>query len=471
MQRFPQLLQIRIRYTDYVALRRAVSTHGWRRPLKRSRQIGGAVVGSVVVTALAAALFTPAARSADDLELEPIEYSKTAPQDTIARLQERIDKGEVTLQYDPVRGYLPAVLHALGIHSSSQTLVFSKTSFQRNHISPQNPRALYFNDQAYIGWVRGAPVVELSTVDPQLGTVFYTLDQQPSAKPKFLRQTYECLSCHASTMTRGIPGHVMRSVFAGPDGNPFFQAGTFQTTDESPLKERWGGWYVTGTVGNQQHMGNRLFRNAEDAEAPNLAPTSNLTTLKGRLDTTDLLSPHSDVVALMVMEHQTNVQNLIARATYEARRGLHYQTALNRGLGRPEDELLESTTGRIRSVGEPLVRALLLAKEAPLTAPIKGTSTFAADFQSRGPRDGQGRSLRDLDLTRRLFRYPCSYLVYSPEFDAMPPLAKQYVYRRLREILTGKDTSTDFATLTPADRQAILAILTETKPDFAASGT
>jgi hypothetical protein len=435
--------------------------------LRRSQRIGGVTVAGIAALALVAAVFGPSARSDDDLELEPIRYSKSAPQDAISRLQERIDRGEVTLRYDPVHGYLPAVLHALGIHSSSQTLVFSKTSFQRTHISPQNPRALYFNDQAYIGWVRGAPVLEVSTVDPQLGAVFYTLDEQPSAKPKFLRQTYECLSCHASTMTRSIPGHVMRSVFAGPDGNPFFQAGTFQTTDESPLKERWGGWYVTGTVGSQQHMGNRMFRNAEEAEAPNLAPTSNLTTLKGRLDTSDFLSPHSDVVALMVMEHQTSVQNLIARATYEARRGLQYQTALNRGLGRPEDELLDSTKGRIRSVGEPLVRALLFAKEAPLTAPVKGTSTFAADFQRRGPRDSQGRSLRDLDLTRRLFRYPCSYLVYSPEFDAMPPLAKQYVYRRLREVLTGKDTSPDFATLTPTDRQTILAILTETRPDFA----
>jgi hypothetical protein len=166
------------------------------------------------------------------------------------------------------------------------------------------------------------------------------------------------------------------------------------------------------------------------------------------------------------MEHQTSVQNLIARATYEARRGLHYQVALNRGLGRPEDELLDSTTGRIRSVGEPLVRALLFTKEAPLTAQVKGTSTFAADFQRRGPRDAQGRSLREFDLTRRLFRYPCSYLIYSPEFDAMPPLAKQYVYRRLREVLTGQDTSPDFAALTPADREAILAILTTTKPDF-----
>jgi hypothetical protein len=423
------------------------------------------------VIALVGAASISVADPNDDLEQEPIQYSKTAPQDVIAKLQKRIDDGEVTLRYDPTRGYLPAVLHALGIHSSSQTLVFSKTSFQRLHISPQNPRALYFNDQAYVGWVQGAPEVEISTVDPQLGAVFYTLDQQPSAKPKLMRQTYECLSCHATTMTRGIPGHVMRSVFPGPDGNPFFQAGTFLTTDESPLKERWGGWYVTGTVGSQQHMGNRLFRNATETEAPNLAPTSNLTTLKRSLDTDPFLTPHSDVVALMVMEHQTSVQNLIARATYEARRGLHYQVALNRGLGRPENELLDSTTGRIRSVGEPLVRALLFAKEAPLTAPVKGTSTFAADFQRRGPRDAQGRSLRDLDLTRRLFRYPCSYLIYSPEFDAMPPLAKQYVYRRLREVLTGQDTSSDFATLTPADREAILAILTATKPDFIVSGS
>jgi hypothetical protein len=424
---------------------------------------GGAVLAGLILGVVGAAL----AQSPDEPDAEPIRYSSASPRDAVAELQRKIDQGSVTLKRDPVRGYLPAVLEQLGIPVSSQTLVFSKTSFQRDRISPQTPRALYFNERAYVGWVQDGPVLELTGVEPQLGAVFYTLSQDAGGSPKFVRQTHECLSCHGSTLSGGIPGHVVRSVFADATGLPHLSAGTFVTTDESPMKERWGGWYVTGTHGEQRHMGNLISHSVRQAEDPDLDTGANVKTLRGRFDTEPYLTGHSDIVALMVMEHQTRTQNLITRASYETRRALHFEQLLNRDLGRPADFRSDSTLSRVKSAGEPLVRGLLFAREAPLTGPVAGTSTFARDFMSQGKRDKQNRSLRDLDLKKRLFQHPASYLIYSDAFDALPELAKDYVYRRLREILTGQDTSPDFGHLSPADRQAVLEILLETKPEFA----
>jgi hypothetical protein len=191
-------------------------------------------------------------------------------------------------------------------------------------------------------------------------------------------------------------------------------------------------------------------------------------TLKGLVDTTPYPSGHSDIVALAVAEHETTILNLLTRANHQTRAALHYQTALNKELGRPADFQAESTASRIKSVAEPLVQAMLFCGEAPLTAPITGTSGFSAQFAARGPRDAKGRSLYDLDLKTRLFKNPLSYLIYSETFDGLPAPAKEYVYRRLNEILSGKDASPEFNHLTATDRETIRDILLATKPDFAA---
>jgi hypothetical protein len=403
----------------------------------------------------------------DDSEHEAIRYSATAPNDPVAQLRQRMEKGQATLRRDASRGYLASVLQQLDIPASSQALVFSKTSLQRDKITAQTPRALYFNDDTYVGWVQNGGVIEIASIDPQLGTVFYTVDQEAAGPPKLMRQTHECLSCHGSTLTRGVPGLTVRSVFADRTGLPILSAGTYITTDESPWQERWGGWYVTGTHGAMRHMGNLITHSAAQAEKADLDQGANVKDLRRFFDTTPYLTPHSDIVALTVLEHQSNLHNLMIRASYQTRMALHYEKTLNRELGRPADYRSDSTRSRIKSVGEPLVRALLFVKEAPLTDPMAGTSTFARDFSARGPRDSKGRSLRDLDLKQRLFRYPLSYLIYTEGFDALPEPAKDYVYRRLREVLAGQDSSPDFAHLTEADRKAILEILAETKPEFA----
>ena len=264
------------------------------------------------------------------LDENVIRYQSTPPNDLVARLQHRLDSGEATLNFEEPRGYLLSVLAELKIPLSSQTLVFSKTSFQQKLITPTTPRALYFNDDVYVGWVPGGEVVEVASVDPMQGTMFYTLDQRRLARPKFVRRE-ECMQCHASLKTIGVPGLLLRSVFPGPDGTPLFRAGSFDTDQTSPLKERWGGWYVTGTHGSQRHMGNVCVRDKDHPDLLDPESGANLTSLQSRLDLSAYVSPNSDLVALMILAHQTHLHNLISRVNWETRLALHEQASSNKG--------------------------------------------------------------------------------------------------------------------------------------------
>ncbi|WP_205678933.1 hypothetical protein [Aquisphaera insulae] len=397
-------------------------------------------------------------------ERAPINYLTATPDDPVARLQAKLKAGTEVLRHDGRTGYLRSVLSALEIPISSQVLVFSKTSFQRTRIAPETPRAIYFNDDVYVGFVQGSEVLEFSAADPALGGTFYLLEQDRHSKPSFQRQTHDCLQCHASARTQDVPGHLVRSVYPDASGQPAFNAGTFSTSHESPLRERWGGWYVTGTHGTQVHMGNALVTDREHPEKLDLRAGANLLDLSKRFDTSAYLAPGSDIVALMVLEHQVKLHNLITLANYQARLAVESAREINRALGEPEDFMSESTARRINGPVEELVRYMLFLDEAPLSGPVRGTSTFAADFAARGPRDGRGRSLRDFDLNTRMFRYPCSYLIYSRAFDALPAAARDRAYLRLWEVLSGKDRGAAFERRTPEERAAILEILRATKP-------
>jgi hypothetical protein len=320
--------------------------------------------------------------------------------------------------------------------------------------------------------VQGGPILEFASIDPKLGTIFYSLPQEQSAQPQFVREGSTCLVCHDSaSITGGVPGLIMRSVLPDRYGYSMSTLRDGPTTDQMPLEQRWGGWYVTGTHGQQAHMGNVMAPVlAHEAGNPRtymdrvgVERQPNVTDLRSRFDTEPYLTPHSDLAALMVFAHQTHVHNLITIAGYEARKALYEEELAGRTAG----DHLERTVARVQVAAEPLVRAMFFVKEAPIAGPLKGTSGFTEEFTALGPRDAKGRSLRDLDLERRLFKYPLSYLVYSESFDALPAVAKQYVYRRFREVLTGRDTS--MTHLSADDRQAILDILTATKPDFAAT--
>ena len=164
-------------------------------------------------------------------------------------------------------------------------------------------------------------------------------------------------------------------------------------------------------------------------------------------DTSSYLTGSSDAVALLVLSHQTYVHNLITAAGYQAR-------------------VASDDRMRIEAAAERLVKGLLFANQASLPDPIAGNTSFATEFAKAGPRDRQGRSLRDLQLADRVFRYPLSFLIYSESFDALPPPVKEYVYRRLHEVLEERESKPQFPELSHDDRRAILQILADTKPEF-----
>jgi hypothetical protein len=401
-----------------------------------------------------------------DIERDPIRYGTTAADNPVSRLQQRLDAGQLTLHYDKKTGYLRPLLAALQVPESSQMLVFSKTSLQRERIAPRTPRALYFNDDVYIGFCQHGTVLEVTAADPQLGAVFYTLEQEPAAKPQFVRQGDSCLICHGSSQNQGFPGPLVRSVHPDAGGFPILSAGTHRIDQTSPLEHRWGGWYVTGTSGTQKHLGNRVVRDKRHPRQEEGSDGLNATDLSRWISTAPYLTGHSDIVALLVLEHQAEMHNLITRANFLTRQALYEEAEINKALGRPADHRSESTVSRIKNAGEPLLRYLLFSGEAPLTDAVRGTSGFAEEFAQRGPRDDHGRSLREFDLRCRLFKYPCSYLIYSAAFDALPGPVKEYVLQRLWDVLNGKDTSPEFAHLSAADRRAILDILRATKPSL-----
>jgi hypothetical protein len=419
----------------------------------------------VVFVCLARAT-APVPATAQQFEQEPIRYSRSQPVNRVSRLLDHVTSGEKKLAYDKEHGYLESLLAQLEVPISSQMLVFSKTSLQRHRISPRTPRALYFGDDVYVGYCQAGDVLEISAIDPAIGTVFYTLDQAATEPPAIVRQTDNCLLCHGSSQTKEVPGQVVRSVFADASGLPILSSGTYRIDHTSPLARRWGGWYVTGTHGTQKHLGNLIVRGRTDPDTVDNSAGQNLTTLAGLCDTSGYLSPHSDIVALMVLEHQADGHNYLTQANYLTRQAMHYQQSLNRELGEPADHVWDSTKSRIKSATEPLVEYLLFAGETPLEGSVQGTSGFAEEFTQRGPRDSHGRSLRDFDLTRRIFKYPCSYLVYSDSFAQLPSEAREVVLRRMWEVLSEKDQSEKFAHLSASDRKAILEILRETLPDL-----
>jgi hypothetical protein len=401
--------------------------------------------GSLIVVgivALAAALLAQAPNDAP-------------PTDALTRLGQQLERGEATLEYRDGVGYLPSLLEHLRINIDSQTLVFSKTSFQQALINPKNPRALYFNDEVSVGNVPGGDVYELLALEPTRGMVFYTLDIKQTDQPRLRRRGVECLFCHAMG-NKGAPSLVVASVFPDKEGIPAYTSSFIGTIDHrTPFEQRWGGWYVTGTHGSQRHMGNAI---AADPFRPlDLEPShsQNLSTLADKFDVSKYLTGTSDIVALMTLEHQVGMANRLNALTFQ------YGRAKRDGMSDADWTELDGDV-------DDLVGYMLFLDEAPLVEPVKGVSSFTLTFPRRGPRDKQGRSLRDFNLQNRLFRYPMSYMVYSDLFDALPASIRDRVYRRLYDVLTGKDINPKYVVLSRADRRAIFEILLDTKPGLPA---
>ena len=384
-----------------------------------------------------------------------IAYSTGPVQNVIVDLNRQIRDGRVRLEHKGSSGYLRSVLAELDISVESQVAVFSQTSFQTRRVSSTNPRAIYFTDTVAVAWVRGGDILEVAAQDRQQGAVFYKLDQTPTETPQFTRND-GCLACHLSWDTLAVPGLQVLSV-APLSSDPTAYASGYVSDHRSPLEQRWGGWYVTGQPGPVAHMGNIEVTDVDDPQPSRAARPPQLESLTSRFDLDGYLSPYSDVVALMVLEHQAHMTNLITRLGWEARRVMFREAADPAAF----DDLIAEAAAE-------LVDYLLFVDEAPLPSPVAGSSGFADQFSGRGPRDRRGRSLREFDLEHRLFRYPCSYMIYTDAFDALPGIAKSAVYERMWEVLSGRAAEEPYARLTRTDRQAIVEILRDTKPDLPA---
>jgi hypothetical protein len=413
-------------------------------------------IGSIAIVA-AASLVTAAAAASGQLTERPIEGALTHPAigyfsqpttDAVADLARRVEAGDVTLRFEEGSGYLRPVLDALRVPVESQMLVMSKTGVQGLHTDPGNPRAIYFNDAVTVGYIRGAPLLEFAVHDPRQGVVFYTIDQKPQARPAFDRPR-ACIRCHQVYTTLHVPGMLVRSSFIAPDGLPLGQFGTYDADDRTPFKRRWGGWYVTGTHGAMRHMGNAVVSTRDNPEAAITDRTLNRTSLDGLFDPRGYPLAQSDIVALLVFQHQAHMTNLITRAGWEARVAA-------------QERRLDVARGPVREAIDELVDYLLFVDEQPFTDRVGGTSGFAASFAASGPFDGRGRSLRQLDLSHRLLRYPCSYMIYSAAFQALPAEVRHAIYGRIEEVLEGRDTNPRYARIAADDRRAVSEILRDT---------
>jgi hypothetical protein len=418
------------------------------------------------VTAVASVALAAQAPPRTDVFVESrdhpaIAYTAGPVHNAVNDLNDQLRRGTTKLPFEPATGYLRSLLTALGISIDSQTLVFSQTSQQADQINPSNPRAVYFNDTVAVGWVRGADALEIAAHDPRQGAVFYTLPQKANLAPRLGRDN-GCLLCHLTWDTLGVPGFQVVSTFQMSD-DPNAYASGLVSDHRTPLADRWGGWYVTGQPGTFRHRGNvPVVVKAQELKKPP-QPAPPLASVAGKFDTRGFLSEQSDVVALMVLEHQTHMTNLLTRVGWEAR--VWSQSAASPARADRSAKLSPRVLEAVRD----LVDYMLFIDEAPLSGQVQGTSGFAQRFAGLGPRDQRGRSLRQFDLQHHLFRYRCSYMVYAPAFDALIPEVKNALYARMWEILSGADRSRPYAGLQVADRRAIIEILKETKKDLPAS--
>jgi len=379
-----------------------------------------------------------------------IQYTRHSVSDRVAALNRALADGSRTLQRDARTGYLRSTLAALGIAEESQLLVFSKTGVQRAFTSPHNPRALFFDTSVAVGYIPGAPVIEVASHDPQQGVVFYTLDQNASS-PTFTRATM-CLTCHVSASTLEVPGLIARSNAVGEDGIVMPQLGSNDVSHLTPHPDRWGGWFVTfETLSGylqRAHAGNITFGAG--------GVTSNqvfVDWIDSAPEARGYLSPSSDVVSLLVFDHQARAINLLTRLNWESR--------IAAAGGRPG-----IADAAVRALVNDLADYLLFTGEAPPSIPLTPRAGFAEKLSAAVPKDRRGRSFADLELVDRLLRYPCSYMVYSAAFEGLPADVRQAIYQRMIDTLSRADARDERGRASAEIRRAVLEILQDTKPDF-----
>lgn len=408
------------------------------------------------------------AQSQEDYELPPINYSTTPPKDVITSLQKRLESGELKFSGTD-KEIVSALLRELHIPPESQLLVFSKTSFQRERIGPERPRALYFSDTSYVGWVPGG-LIEVTAIDPSLGPIFYSFDPRADTsklKHGFTREM-DCLRCHGGTFVSHIPAVFARSVFPDADGEPLLRQGTQVVDFRTPFEERWGGWYVTGRHGKALHRGNVICAEKDSSLVADFAHGANITNLSTLCSTEKYLKNTSDIVALMVFEHQLAMHNAITRAMLNCRRMLNYQKGLQQAFKEPitEEPAYDSVKTVFDSSTREIVNCLLFKDEAVLPEGLEGSAEFQKVFVAEGASVPGVGSLKEFSLDGHLFRNRCSYLIYSESFRALPDALKRRIYSRLAKALHPTNSDPAYAYIGADERQRIAQILRATHPEL-----
>ena len=343
---------------------------------------------------------------------------------------------------------MTSLLKILGISPSTQTLVFSTTSLQLSRISPENPRAIYFNEDIYVGWVPGGKI-EVIGIDPEWGAITYIFEiPLPQSNPSHIQRATRCMNCHASGDIGGVPGLLISSVVPGPGGGSLDAFRQAKSGHSVPFSERFGGWHVTGTHGILKHWGN-------------LTGTLSSTVLKTipnkpgqRFPLARYPVPTSDILAHLLFEHQVGFVNRAVSATYRTR------AVLAGSVPTIGDSDVSTFLDR---EAKALVRYLLFADEAKLPASgVNGDPLLLKDFTKNRRQNKMGFSLKDLDLSTRIFRFRCSYMIYSDSFAGIPPELKTRVFYQLEQALSIETASPDFAFLPISEKRTIRSILKET---------
>ena len=385
-----------------------------------------------------------------DIDEPPHNYRQRTPQDRFTRLKAALESGEIALERGNEKAFVLSLLKALDIPATSQMLLFSTTSLQLSLISPSNPRALYFNEDIYLGYVpRGR--IEIVSLDPELGGIFYICDIPNETRPFRAERSERCMNCHASDETGYVPGLVIKSVIPGPGGGSLTAYRLGETGHSIPFDQRFGGWHVTGQHGITNHWGNLTGRLA----AGELTTFSNLP--GARFSFEKYPAATSDILAHLLHEHQAGFVNRVVEASYRARTALHASNG----------QLTGAQAAELDEQAKIVTRYLLFADEAPLpSGGVEGDAAYKADFLSKRRAAPDGISLKDFDLQTRLFKYRCSYMIYSPVFSGLPGAMKERIYRRLAAALSTTRPDKEYDYLPKPEKEAIRRILTATLVDF-----
>ena len=399
---------------------------------------------------LLASMLVATAADYRDFDQPPHDYWKRTPHDRFSRWMTNVQSGKVELDYSGEKAFVASVLKSLDIPSSSQMLVFSTTSLQLSLISPRTPRAIFFNEDIYLGYVVGGKI-EIVSVDPDLGGIFYIFDIPRNGQPPRPERATRCMNCHAREDTGYVPGLVVKSVVPGPRGGSLKSFRQEQSGHGIPLDQRFGGWYVTGLANFTNHWGNLIGQSTPQG-------MQRISAVPGTMFSYDrYLVPNSDVLPQLLHEHQIGFVNRAIEATYRTR--TH--------LAEDSGKLTAAHAAILDEQARTLTRYLLFADEIPLPqGGIAGEDEFKTDFASVRRIGQGGASLKDFDLRTRLFQHRCSYMIYSLAFQGLPPEMKQRVFTRLALALNTAKPDKDFAYLPTAEKQTIRGILKTTLPEL-----